>query len=458
MLWDTLFYQKLDSSINLYINEIIKNNNEINNKINKSNNNKNNNGLENINAIKEQLMNIKYITEIKEDVINSKIEFYKQNWYSKLSKRDFVFYDLIYELFHFMNTYKNKLININNNNNQFNYFSNNQNNENINNFIGINSLLNAIYFDLLIKDVKNYPKQIKEIIPQFYSDVSIINNFISIMFLTTNVYDTLSIFSLLDILDYILNKQFDYIDYNQDYIKDSIDYSLFKKSFFIIINSDNSLAIAKYIWLYYKNISLFGYIHIKDIITSILTTFFFNLFFHWSFQVREIFYYFLIFILGYKIKKQIKRKKIENDDINNQIITHHHIKANFTKKMRFNLFASMDEEYIKNKSKNINEFFYVEDYLTENMEIINKLQKIVEKEKFDLTYMDKMEQIRDKDILDKIPEEPHGNIIECIKQYNTDITKFNIWKKNIEDNHISEDKIEYPKMEISIIKDDTIQY
>ena len=455
MLWDTLFYQKLDSSINLYINEINRNNNKINN--NDNNYNNNSNGLENINAIKEQIMNIKYITEIKEDITNSKMDFYKQNWYSKLSKRDFVFYDLIYELFHFMNIYKNKL-NVNNNNTQSNYFSNNQNNENINNFSGIKTLLNAIYFDLLIKDAKNYPKQIKDIITQFYSDISIINNFISIMLSSTNVYDTLSIFSLLDILDYFFNKEFDYSDYNQEYIKDNIDYSLFKKSFFIIINSDNSLAIAKYIWFYYKNISLLGYDHIKDIITSILTTFFFKLFFHWSFQVREIFYYFLLFILGFKIKKQIKRKKIENFDVNNQIITHNQIKATFTKKMSFNLFANMDEECIKKKVNNLNEFFYVEDYLTENMDIIIKLQKIVEKEKFDLTYMDKMEQIKDKTILDKIPEEPHGNIIECIRQYNTDITRFDIWKKNIEDNHISEDKIEYPKMEISIIKDDTIQY
>ena len=126
--------------------------------------------------------------------------------------------------------------------------------------------------------------------------------------------------------------------------------------------------------------------------------------------------------------------------------------------MSFNFFANMDEECIKKKIKNLNEFFYVKDYLSENMDIIIKLQKIVEKENFDLTYIDKIEKIEDKTILEKIPEEPHGNIIECIRQYNSNITRFNIWKKNIEDNHICEDKIEYPKMEISIIKDDTIQY
>ena len=183
------------------------------------------------------------------------------------------------------------------NTDQENYLFNAQNNDKITDITGINTLLNSIYYDLLIKDAKNYPKQIKEIIPQFYSDISTINNFISIIISTTNVYDTLSIFNIIDILDYLFNKKFESFDYNQDYLKDNIDYNLIKKSFFIIINSDNSLAIAKFIWFYYKNISLLSYSHVKEIISSIIISLFFKLFFHWSFQVREIFYYFNIFIL-----------------------------------------------------------------------------------------------------------------------------------------------------------------
>jgi hypothetical protein len=117
-----------------------------------------------------------------------------------------------------------------------------------------------------MKDVKNYPKQIKEIIPLLYSDISIINNFITIMLTTTNAYDTISIFCSLDILDYIFNKTFQYADFNKDIIKDNIDYILIKKAFFIIINSDNSLTIAKLIWFYYKNISKLNFYHTDEII------------------------------------------------------------------------------------------------------------------------------------------------------------------------------------------------
>ena len=452
MLWDTLFYQRLDSSINLYINDI-------NSKIedNNDNNNNNNNGIENINAIKEQLMNIKYISEIKEDNNKSNYDFNQRNWYIKLSKRDYIFYDFITELFHSMNMMKNRLYL---NSNQANAISNSQNNEKLTNIIGIKTILNAICFDLLVKDAKNYPKQIKEIIPKFYSDIPILNNFICIMLSTTNVYDTLSIFNVLNILDYLFNKKYQYVDFNQEYIKDNLDYSLIKKSFFIIMNSDNSLAIAKFIWFYYKNFSLLSYHHANEIINSTITNYFFKLFFHWSFQVREIFYYLIIYILGFKIKNKIK-PKIEVDEINldNSAITHNHIKKSFHKKMTFNIFGTNSGEIINNKNiKRTIEYFYIENILDENLDIIKRLQKIVEKEKFSLIYMDNIEKIKDKEILEKLPEDPHGNIIECIKQYNNAETKFNIWKKRIEDNNILEENIEYPIMEISIIKDDTIQY
>lgn len=445
-LYDSLFYKRLDSSINIYIKRINDNNNT---------DNKNTNGMENINAIKEQLMNIKYITEIKEEKNNNQ-ELNQQKWYTSLSKRDFVFYDLLVELFDYMNiirykTFINQEQTITSNNTYYN-------NGRVTHLYGIRTLVKAINYDLLKKDVKCYPRQIKEIIPLFYADISIINNFISIMLSTTNVYDTISIFCSLDILDYLFNKKYQYAGFKKDCFKYNIDYNLIKKAFFIIINSDNSLTIAKVIWFYYKNISILSHEHIKEIITSIITTLFFKFFFHWSFQVREIFYYFIIFILGYKLRKQINPKKNEESD--NNIITHNKIIETFHKKISFNFFTNFNEDNLINESKN-EDNFNVEDFLKENMDIISEFQKIVKSEPFNLIYMDNIEQIINKKnirILDKIPDNPHGNIIECIRQYDNVFTRFNIWKKNIEDNHITEDNIEYPKMEISMIKDDTIEY
>ena len=119
---------------------------------------------------------------------------------------------------------------------------------------------------------------------------------------------------------------------------------------------------------------------------------------------------------------------------------------------------SILNEFNKNKNIGKNEFFFVQDELNENIEIIAKLQNIIKKENFQEAYMDNVININDPQVLNKIPKESHGNIIECLRQYNSVVTKFGIWEKNIEENLITEDKIEYPQMEISIIKDDKIQY
>ena len=77
------------------------------------------------------------------------------------------------------------------------------------------------------------------------------------MFTTTNVYDTKSIFNLIEILDDLVNKKFE----NNYYLKDEIDFTVIKRAFAIIIDSDNSLAISKFIWFYYKNNSLINFHH-----------------------------------------------------------------------------------------------------------------------------------------------------------------------------------------------------
>jgi hypothetical protein len=48
--------------------------------------------------------------------------------------------------------------------------------------------------------------------------------------------------------------------------------------------------------------------HLVETVQNIFDNYFYKLFFHWSWQVRNIFYYFLIYIINYRIKKitQIK--------------------------------------------------------------------------------------------------------------------------------------------------------
>ena len=48
--------------------------------------------------------------------------------------------------------------------------------------------------------------------------------------------------------------------------------------------------------------------HIHEFVQDIYQTRFFKLFFHWSWQVRNMFYYFVLFFLNHRIKFMILPK------------------------------------------------------------------------------------------------------------------------------------------------------
>jgi len=170
------------------------------------------------------------------------------------------------------------------------------NNENIKwtKLPGMDKLLEVINYDIIIKDASNYPRQMYEIIPIFYSEISVTNYLISSMITNTNIYDTQSIFAIINILDNIFNTDYQFNNFNKNEIKDKIDYKMIHNSFVAIMNTENSLAIAKYIWFYYKNVDLLSVKHINRVVSDILIPNFFRLFFHWSFQILEIFFYLIL--------------------------------------------------------------------------------------------------------------------------------------------------------------------
>ena len=437
ILWDISFYKKLELSLSKFsINKMIGDNN-INNKY-----------IKNINAIKQQLGEIKYIMNTNDKKENISIYYSEHNWKNKIKTRGFIFYDYIVELLNYILEILNKI-------------DENNINTKWTNIPGINKILEVINYDLIIKDAKNYPKQIYEILPLFYSEISITNHFIYSMIINTNIYDTQSIFSLLNILDYLFNKEYSISNFNKDLLKEKIDYKIIYNSFYTIINTENSLAIAKYIWFYYKNISLLSIKHVNKVITRILMPYFFTLFFHWSFQIREIFYYFLIYIINFKIKKLIKPHKQKEEIEKNQNIFdffnigifrfNNNNKDN--KKKKENKKDDNDNKICENKN-----FYFFGDLLDEKKKIIEEIIKIVDKEKYDLTYNNIIDKRKFNNIIKNIDEEYYSNIIISVEHYKKILNEFKLWDKNNKDKNIDEKNIIYPFKDIMIIKDDTIQY
>lgn len=65
---------------------------------------------------------------------------------------------------------------------------------------------------------------------------------------------------------------------------------------------DHSLCVSKFLWLYYKNAHIMSIDHLEAFLTDVYRTKFYKLFFHWSYQVRNVFYHLTLFIIDYRIR------------------------------------------------------------------------------------------------------------------------------------------------------------
>jgi hypothetical protein len=80
------------------------------------------------------------------------------------------------------------------------------------------------------------------------------------------------------------------------------DYNLLKHASKIIMEIDHSLSVAKFLWLYYKNSHIMNFDHIAEVFLKTIEVRFFSLFFHWSWQVRNMFYYLLLFTVNSRLR------------------------------------------------------------------------------------------------------------------------------------------------------------
>jgi hypothetical protein len=167
---------------------------------------------------------------------------------------------------------------------------------------GFKIIINSIIYELSIKEVHAYPKPLTDILVIFINDYGIMNKFYKIIVGRTNVYDSQSVFRAIKILDSFFEeyeRKKDICDFSYKF-----DYNLIKKAANAIFAVDHSVCVSKLIWLYYKNTHLMNIVHVHEIFSECFKPKFFSLFFHWSWQVRNILYYFIWFVINHRLKNK----------------------------------------------------------------------------------------------------------------------------------------------------------
>ena len=151
-----------------------------------------------------------------------------------------------------------------------------------------------------------------------------------------------------------------------------------------------------------------------------------------------IFGFFNVGIFGFQNKEENKK---ENEDEKNDRKSSNNISNSISYKRTF----------YKN-------FYFFGDLLEEKMKTIEEIKKIIEKEKYDITFKNMIDECKYKNIIQKIPMEYHSNIILGINHYKKVLSEYEVWDKKNKEKKLIGKYVVYPSKEIRIIKDDTIQY
>ena len=385
LLWEGLFYERLDSSLE---------ENSQNAKIE--------------NEIKEKLNKFKSLFEIsnKGELINKNKDDSKSDWKTIFSQRDNLFFNLIINVVNYICSKKEA-------SNDVNWL----------NIAGFDTLLNAIIHEVHSREVKSFSNQFKQIFKLFINNSEITNALIKEIVIKTNLYDVPGIFNLIDIINSIF-KEFEKNNSGENFLK--FNYVLLNQIDKCIFKVDHSLCVAKLFLLYYNCAHLMTVFHIGEFMQIILFGKFFNLFFHWSFEVRDKFFYFILYIVGYKLKNIVPFKDLE--DVRNQK------KSNLNEMTGFNLHKSLGE-ILENKLK-----------------IIKELQSIILVQNYDMSYNNIINPVKYSKILSQIPAELHKSIVISISHFN----KINQDYKTFID--INKEKlhkdIQYPELELILPRDD----
>lgn len=197
-----------------------------------------------------------------------------------------------------------------------------------------------------------------------------------------------------------------------------------------VIAIDHSLCVAKFLWLYYKNAHLMSTSHLGEIFQSIFLSKFYSLFFHWSWQVRNIFYYFILYIIGFRIENIIPFKGMED--------------------LKLIKNTNQPKEY----TGQVQESFG--DLLEQKMGLIIEMKNIVMKEHSDPSFNNILNPEKYSKVLKKLPLETHKSIVISLHHYDSIEKEFHEWE---EENKNKRDKeIEYPQIILITPRDDVVEY
>lgn len=293
---------------------------------------------------------------------------------------------------------------------------------------GFDLILNSLTYELANREVSQYPSLIPEVLSCFVNDSDIINCFFRTIVLKTNANDTNGVFMIFKILDRLFHEA----DQAISDLKSNFDYNLLKKCMNILIERDHSLCLGKVIWFLYENAHLMNEEHLNDMLLNLLENKFWNLFFHWSWQVRNIFYHFILYIVMFKLKSH---------------------RTNLSKNS-LKYFSSEIQKMNLEKLRHSDGILSIEEFVEKKLNKLNQISNFIRERNLDPTFNNRMNvsQLGIKEI----KKDCEDFIVVSMHHFKPIEESYNHWLNKIKNNRTG--TIEYPDMTLIQPKDDVIEY
>ena len=166
---------------------------------------------------------------------------------------------------------------------------------------GYTKIVKAILLEMKERDVQFYPEALKEATCALLANEKLVNVLTMIVFNKTPAYDNAAVNNCLD----LIASWFQTIHANKSILPPQFDFHFFFKGIQILMDLDHGVSTAKCIWLIYKVLHIIPQNQRIPLIESLLSAKkFYDLLFHWSFNVRHVFLYLYFFQLFHYINQE----------------------------------------------------------------------------------------------------------------------------------------------------------
>jgi hypothetical protein len=129
------------------------------------------------------------------------------------------------------------------------------------------------------------------------------------VFKKTNVYDSITLSHTFD----LIAKWFLHLEESGEPFPSNFDFTFFFQGIYIALDIDHSISIAKVLSLLYRTMHYYPGENKHDFIMELLKRHFYRFFFHWCYNIREMFYLILMYQIEFKYLIQYSHKLSKHD-------------------------------------------------------------------------------------------------------------------------------------------------